>query len=269
MLVFPQLSTGASVQYPVGRQISQRSIQCKMEDGTLLAMADGSAYFLKWRIELKDLSDQEATVLTDFFAETQGNLRPFVFLDPTTNLLLWTEDFTKAAWTTSGVTLNPSAADPYNGSRATRVINATSSSQSITQVTQIPGLSQTCFSIFLRSASPIPVTLVRTAGSQTASIEVEAASDWTRVSLSNCCSLATDSSRYGINIPGGSTLEVFGPQVDGQKNASPYLPNNQSTANVFPNARFDMNQLDITAVGPNRNACVLEIRSRIPAGEPL
>ena len=72
-----------------------------------------------------------------------------------------------------------------------------------------------------------------------------------------------------INIASGATLEVFGPQVDAQKNASSYLPNNQSTSNAFLNARFDMNHLDIAAVGPNRNACVLEIRCRIPAGEPL
>jgi hypothetical protein len=151
MLIFPQLSTGTSAQYPIGKILSQRSVLSGMEDGTVIALSDSTANYLRWKVVLQDLSDLEAKSVTDFFVAAQGNLQPFLFLDPTSNLLLWSQDFSQSAWETVGLTFDSGVSDPFGGSCASRFYNRTAATLSVAQVSQIPGSLQTCFSVYLRA----------------------------------------------------------------------------------------------------------------------
>jgi hypothetical protein len=267
MLVFPQLTTGAAAQYPIGKQLSQRSVQSVMEDQTIVALADEAANFVRWRISLRDLSDQEANALTAFFAATQGNLLPFLYLDPTANLLLWSEDFTQSVWAGGGVSFDSAVADPLGSFRASRAQNNTAESQTIAQSTLIPGLAQVCFSVYLRSATPATATLVRTAGEQSQHAAVTVTGAWQRFYLSGDFPAATDPSSFAITIPTGTALEVFGPQLDAQVTPSTYVLSAGTPGNVYTTARFDMKQIDVTATGPNRNSCVVVIRCNLPVGD--
>src|ERR1043165_2934800 len=103
MLVFPQLVSGATAQYPIHRQIVRRSIRSSMEDGTTIRLADTNGSSIRWRIAFRDLSDEEVTSLRAFFTLTQGNLHPFLFLDPVANLLTSSEDLSHSAWDASGL----------------------------------------------------------------------------------------------------------------------------------------------------------------------
>lgn len=266
MLIFPQLSTGASTQYPVGKKVSLRSVQSAMADGTIISLADTCATYLRWKIVLQDLTDLEATALSNFFAATQANLQPFLFLDPTANLLLWSNDFTQNAWTKAGVTFDPTIEDPFGGSSATRANNQTAAGLSIAQQSQIPGSVQTCFSIYMKADAPITITLMVSAGSQSQSVEASVTTNWQRFYISGALAGATGTLQFAINLPAGVSVALFGPQVDAQVTPSRYVATS-GWCGVCTNARFDGNQLDRVATGPNRNSCVTFVRCNLPGGE--
>lgn len=266
MLVFPQLSTGASAQYPILKQFSQRSLQSAMEDGTLVVLPDSDGDYLRWRIAFRDLSDQEAGSLSDFFAATQGSLLPFLYLDPTANLLRWSEDYSRSCWTTAGISLESDILDPIGGSCASRATNNGAMPLVIAQDTQIPGLVQACFSVYLQAVAPLSVTLSRKAAGQSQDITVLVGSHWQRFSVSGSLPSVSDASQFAITVPAGASVDLFGAQVDAQLNPSEYVLG-EGIGGVYTAARFDMRRLNVTATGPNRNDCVVSVRANLPAGE--
>jgi hypothetical protein len=266
MLVFPQLPTGASAQYPFTRQLTQRSIRSAMEDGTNIALADSAADHLRWRIGFRDLSDQEASSLNTFFISTQGNLLPFLFMDPAVNLLEWSEDFSRSSWQTTGLSFDKAIPDALGGNRAVRAHNGGAATVSIAQQTQIPGLVQTCFGVYLRATVPVTATLDRTCGVQSQTLAVRVTPAWQRFCLSGQLSGITDISRFAVTIPASSAVELFGPQLDAQVNPSPYMLSN-GRSGVFTGARFDMKQMDVRSTGPNRNDCFVYVRANLSAGD--
>ena len=266
MLIFPQLSTGSAAQYPLAKSVSQRSVQAAMEDGTIIALADSSATYLRWKIKLRDLSDQEAKSFTDFFAATLGNLLPFLFLDPTGNLLLWSGDFSKSAWQTAGVAFDLALADPMGGNCAVRAHNQSASPLSVAQQCQVPASVQTCFSVYLRADTESTVTLTFCAGSRSQSVSAAVTTNWQRFSVSGMFAGVTDLLQFAITLPAGVSVDLFGPQVDAQVTPSRYVQTN-GRSGVYTNARFDCTQIDRIATGPNRNTCVVFVRNNLPAGE--
>jgi hypothetical protein len=239
-----------------------------MEDGTTIAVADPEANFLRWRMEFRDLSDQESASLVNFFTATQGNQLAFTFLDPTANLLQASEDFAASGWASGGLAFNAAVADPFGTSKASRVHNSSSAMQTLRQTTQVPGLAQVCFSVYLRAASPTGVTLTRSAGTQSQGVAAAVTAAWQRFYLSGSLAGASDNSTFAIAIPAGAVVEVFGPQVDAQVTPSMYVMSTSQNG-VYTNARFDMPQLDLVATGPNRSACAVYVRTNFTAGESL
>ena len=266
MLIYPQLSSGTAAQYPIGKAVSHRSVKSMLEDGTVIALADRFANYIQWRMIYRDLTDREAGSLSDFFSATQGNLQPFLFLDPTANLLQSSSDFTRNPWLSDGIRFDSAAADPFGGAGAFRANNNSSTDLSVAQDTRIPGAAQVCFSVYLRGNSSVVSSLTRTAGSQSATTPVNITTKWQRVYLSDCLPNVNDLSRFAIVIPSGTAIEMFAPQVDAQISPSTYVASSNSCG-VFTNARFDMKQLTIIATGPNRNACAVSVRCNLPAGD--
>lgn len=266
MLVFPQLSTGASVQYPAGRKVSQRSVQSATEDGTIISLADTCSTYLRWKIMLEDLTDQEATAYSTFFEATQGSLQPFLFLDPAANLLIQSEDFTESAWTAPAVAFDSAVSDPFGGSGAQRAHNQTSNILTIAQQSQIPSCVETCFSVYLRSDAPASATLTVSVSSQSQYLVVETNALWQRCYLAASFPGATGALDYTIQISAGCSVDLYGPQVDAQVSPSHYVATSGSSG-VYPSARFDAANIERIVTGPNRNTCVMYIRCNLPGGE--
>lgn len=266
MLIFPQLSTGAITQYPTNRTLSQRTLQSVMEDGTIIALADVAACYLQWRAAFKDLSDPEASALGNFFAATQGNVQPFLFLDPLTNLLLWSEDFSQNVWQTTGLSFDSGIVDPFGGAKAFCAHNNSQANLAVVQQSQIPGAAQVCFSVYLRADNPASTSLAISAGGNSQSVTAALTSAWQRFSVAGNVPAATACWQFSISAPAGTSLEIFGPQVDAQVNPSAYVTSTGQSG-VYAGARFDMKQMDMIATGPNRSACVMSIRCNLPGGE--
>lgn len=266
MLIYPQLSTGATAQYPITKTVSQRAIKSVMEDGTCISCPDRSAWYVTWRIPYEDLSIPEAESLESFFLSTQANLQPFVFLDPTTNLLSWSEDYTQAVWGGTAFSFQSGIDDPTGAFHGTRARSTTSHDQSLIQTTAIPGCALTCFSVYLRAAEPTSLQLIRTAGALIQTTTIVATTTWQRYSLTGSFPLSSDPSSYGVVVSAGVSIDIFGAQVDAQSTAAEYVQTTQATG-VHTNARFEMPQLEMIATGPNRNACVVTVRANVPTGD--
>jgi hypothetical protein len=260
MLTFPQLSTSASVQYPIAKRVSRRAVQSVMEDGTAISLADASASYERWKLTFRELSDQEASSVSSFFSTASGCLMPFLFLDPTTNLLSWSSDLTQSAWQQGSLAVESTFSDPLGGKSAFRITNTAGNAVSIAQSTQIAGSLQTCLSVYLRADTPVNVTMFRSAGAASCSKLIPVTPQWARYSLSNTFPAVTDVSTYSLSIPSLGSVNMFGPQVDGQLIPAVYIPTT-SGCGIHVNARFDMDELTITATGPNRNACDIYIRT--------
>lgn len=215
---------------------------------------------------LQDLTDQEAAAYTSFFTTTQGSLHPFLFLDPTANLLLWSEDFTQSAWTAPGLTLDPAIADPFGGAAAQRAHNQAEAPLTIAQQSQMPGSVQTCFSVYLRADAPLSITLTISANNQSQSMTADVTTVWQRFYVTAVFPGATNTLNYGITVPTGASVELYGPQVDAQVTPSSYVATSGSSG-VYSNARFDATDTERIATGPNRNTCVMYIRCNVPGGD--
>jgi hypothetical protein len=99
MLYYPQLSTGAVSQFPVMRATNMRTVANQLPSGYTIRMADTGAQKVQWRLRYSALTNGELASIESLFAASEGQLNTFTFLDPTSNLLMWSEDWTQTVWT--------------------------------------------------------------------------------------------------------------------------------------------------------------------------
>src|SRR5579871_5110583 len=98
MLIYPQLASGALSQFPIKRQRRLRTVTNLAADGSSVKLADTHGAYVEWNLEYAGLTDAELGSLEQFFAAAEGSLNAFTFLDPTDNLLAWSNELTNAAF---------------------------------------------------------------------------------------------------------------------------------------------------------------------------
>jgi hypothetical protein len=258
MLVFPQLVTGASALYPVLKRQRMRTVVNVLGDGSKVVLADGDAALVEWELHANGLTAAEWNAIESFFEQTSGRWQTFTFLDPTGNLLAFSEELSSAAWTCgASVELTAGVADPLGTTRATTLVNAGASAAGISQVLQVPGNFQYCLSAWVRSSAGSSVTLM--AGSSTST--APASTVWSRVALavSRGSSSAT-SVTFGLQVPAGGTGAVFGLQVEAQLAPSDYKMTGAG-GDVYAQARFASDQLTVTAQGTDVYDAIIRIVS--------
>jgi hypothetical protein len=254
MLAFPQLSSGAQAQFPIARKRVLRTVVNRAPDGRAVKLPDVTGGRIEWSLEYGGLTDAEAGALRAFFDLTEGSLESFTFLDPTANLLAWSDQLDDDVWTAGPLlTLTFGIDDPRGGTKAWQLNNPAAGAQSITQTLQVPGEFTYCISVYARSATPATVTLLLDTGRAPRAIS----STWTRVTFAANGTAGAESVIFGFEIPAGAGVDVFGMQVEAQPAASPYHPS--ITGGVYPDARFRDDVLAITAVSLGQHACTLNI----------
>ena len=262
MRVFPQISTGAMAQYPIRRRRSERAILNLSEDGTVIALWDESASQVKWDLRFSGLTDQETANITSFYEMCEGPLQPFLFLDPAANLFTYSEDFTQPVWQESTLlSLAPGITDPYNTSRATGVTNNSLADLSLTQTSAIPGSVTCAFSVYARSDQPTTLVLTRTDGSTVESLSIQLSAVWTRYSLNtsfaSSISLSCD---FSAALGPGQTVDLFGFQLEPQPLPGLYVMS-AASAGIYPNSRFDAQQITAISTGPGESSLAVSILS--------
>lgn len=254
MLAYPQLSTGAQAQFPITRRRRLRTVVNRAADGRTIKLPDPVGSQTEWTLEYAGLNDAEAQSLRQFFDLTEGSLQAFTYLDPTANLLAWSDQLDDDVWTpgpllvvTAGIT------DLRGGTKAWQLNNPAGGAQSITQTLQVPGDYTYCISVYARSETPVITTLLLGTDRESRKLTGQ----WTRITLAGTGPAGAETVDFGIEVPGGASINIFGMQVEAQPAASPYHPS--TLGGVYADARLRDDVLAITAVSPGQHACTVNI----------
>ncbi len=263
MLYYPQLTTGAVSQFPVTRSTQMRTVSNQLASGFTIRMEDAGAQKAQWRLQYSGLSDGERSSIESLFEASEGQLNTFTFLDPTDNLLMWSEDWTQAVWTPDPLLqVTGGISDPIGGTYAMQLTNTGQTTQQIVQSTGGPSSFLYCFSVYVRSAVPGAVQLVVAATGQTSLTPVTTGSSWRRVTASGRLSVQQDGISFGVQLPAGAQVDVFGAQVEAQPAAGLYKKT-VDLGGVYPIARFSSDLLSFVANAPNQNSCQLGLISSL------
>src|SRR5690348_1963307 len=150
--VYPALATGAYAQFPICKRTVVRTVKNAMPGGQTIKAADPGAGCTKWSLRYADITDEERGSLEEFFRSVEGRLKPFVFVDPTANLIGWSERLDEAVWE-KGLVLSLSKTNVAAGVQSWLLENNGAGSQRFEQTVPAPaGLTYT-FSALIRPVS--------------------------------------------------------------------------------------------------------------------
>jgi hypothetical protein len=246
---FPQLSTGTISQYPLTKKIVTRTVTNALEDGSTIRLADPVSK-IQWDLSYAGLSQSEWTALSTFFSEVQGGLQTFTFVDPTGNLLSWSEDFSQTVWAKDPlIVVATGIVDPVQGTSASAVTNTAQVAQGIAQAIPAPGSYNYCFSVYLRCAQACSVSLRCLANGVEQDAPNLVGSEWARFTLSVALAGSANGVTFGITIPAGIALDVYGIQVEAQPAAGAYKKTSEQ-GGVYLNSRFAQDQLPFSVDAP-------------------
>jgi len=247
MLVFPQLSTGASAVYPVSRKTNLRTVVNTLADGSAVVYSDPDAAFTEWELHATGLSAVEWGAIDTLFQAMAGQWQSFTFLDPVGNLLADSELLSAGAWTNGPlVALTAGIGDPLGTTRASRAINSGGAAQAVAQVLTVPGNFKYCLSIWARTIGGSNVTLTASTTGGSAAKTFSLSTAWQRISLAVSLGQNTTSMTFGAQLDAGASVDLFGMQVEAQLAASDYKKTG-TQGGVYANARFSEDGLTVKA----------------------
>ena len=192
----------------------------------------------------------------------EGRLNTFTFLDPTDNLLMWSEEWTNPVWTADPLLqLVTGVQDPLGSTNATQLTNTGQTTQRIMQ--NIAGASwfQYCFSVYLRSSISSVVQMVASAGGHDLFTVISTGPAWIRAVASGSLAVVQDGLAFGIQLPAGASIQAFGAQVEAQTAAGEYKKT-VDLGGVYSNTRFDSDSLTLSTNAPNQNSGTISLYSR-------
>jgi hypothetical protein len=254
MLTYPQLSSGALSQLPVRKRRRCRTVVTTTADGRRLKYSDSGGGSTEWRLDYESLSDAEANELQSFFEASEGSLASFTFLDPTGNLFAWSDELLHAVWTRGPMLqLTGGVADPLGGQRAWSVVNAGGAPQSLLQTLAVPCGYTYCISAYMRCAAGGHVRLMIGDAGQDRLLT----SAWQRVVFGNTGGGGDDPLSFGVEIPAGESVSLFGLQVEAQAGASSYKATTRG--GVYEGARFAQDSFRLATLGLDQNSCSVQI----------
>jgi len=240
-----------------------RTVANQLASGFTIRMEDIGAQKVQWQLRYSSLTDGERSSIESLFEASEGQLNTFTFLDPTDNLLMWSEDWTQAVWTADPLLqVIGGVSDPMGGNDAMQLTNTAQTTQQIVQTTGGPSSFLYCFSVYVRSAVPATIQLVLTATGQTSLIPVTTGSSWLRVTTSGRLSVVQDGISFGVQLPAGVQVDAFGAQVEAQPGAGLYKKT-IDLGGVYSQARFSSDLLSFAADAPNQNSCQLGLISNL------
>ncbi|MEZ5398302.1 MAG: hypothetical protein R2729_01455 [Bryobacteraceae bacterium] len=262
MPYFPQLLSGSVAQFPLARWTMTRTINGETIARERTATADTAGRRTRWQLLLSGLTAEERNAIETLFRTCEGRLRPFVFADPSGNLLANHLDLSSSPWQSDPqlqwVSDLPDAA---GGTSALQATNTGSIAGSCRQAIDVPGEYVCSFSVYARSTASSSLTLSRSGGTNTDSRVYPVGQDWRRLAFSSKLPASTGPCAFAIHVPGTATVELFGAQVDAQPFPSIYR-RSDAHSRLYSHAYFAQDSLDIVADGVDSFSLQLLIESR-------
>lgn len=259
MPFYPQLSSGNLLQFPLAKQLRRRIVENRLLDGSRIVQLSAEPLSRRWALSYSELSDAERTLLNQFHTAMEGRLRTFSFLDPTGNLLKWSEKLTNTVWSkAAGLEIVEGISSPNGSNRANRLNNPTSVTQQLKQTVSASGLFNYCFSFQARAAESTVVDILLGDGLNTISSNVRLETTWNKYWVSGSLQSSSDTVHFGIELPAGTSIEVFGMQSAAQIGPGEYLKTQAASA-VYEKVRFADDQFSFTAQAQDNNSLTIHL----------
>jgi hypothetical protein len=240
-----------------------RTLSNELAGGNTIRMGDPSAGLVRWQLQYSNITDAEWATIEQLFAAAEGRLTTFTFLDPTDNLLMWSEDWTKPAWTAEPLlSVATGIQDPLGGSNAVQLTNTSQSTQRIVQSIAAASWFQYCFSVYMRSDVPSIVQMAISATGQESLTSISTGPTWGRAVKSGSLSVSQHGIGFGVQLPAGARIQAFGAQVEAQMAAGQYKKT-IDRGGVYAKTRFDSDALSLNTNAPNQNAGTVSLYSNL------
>ncbi len=194
MLYYPATHNRRRFSIPSDTEYANlRTVANQLASGFTIRMADTGAQKVQWQLRYSGLTDTERAAIESLFEASEGQLNTFTFLDPTDNLLMWSEDWTQAVWTPDPLLqVTGGVPDPLGGSDGMQLTNTGATTQQILQSTTGPSSFLYCFSVYVRSAAPATIQLVVAATGQSALTAINTGTSWKRLTTSGSLAVQQD-----------------------------------------------------------------------------
>lgn len=266
MVYFPQINANLILtQVPYGTSLEFENIDVPVETGMVwsypLRGAGLSGYpsgsLGKFNVNFSNISDAEVNLLYTFFQSVRGKWGSFRFLDPSGNLLSYSQDFTNAAWVKT-LTVTTGQPDP---SGHTLGCSLTAGHMQSIAGPSDGGLSGfvMCASIWLKAVSGSVAATIGFIDETTSTAYTQqftvASGAWTRISK-NLVLPTNNQFVFYLNLSGSAY--GFGAQVSPMKGEGAYACT-PGAYGYHANCRFDTDVFNIQAVGPNQNQLQLPV----------
>jgi hypothetical protein len=258
-LIFPQLQSGAVAQLPLARLESYRTLRNALSDGSVIQISDTGFEEVGWTLKYSELNADEVQALQSLFQSAAGRLNTFTFVDPSANLLSWSDDLTQAVWTADPELALTSVGDAFGGTAGTQIANGSAAVQSISQTTNAPGALQYCFSAYLRTDMSAAEVTFEIGG--TAVLTAAVTGTWQRRQAVATGGTGTQVV-FGLALAPGVTVQVCGLQVEAQPAVGVYK-STTATSSVFTSSRFDQDSMNVTATDAGLFGCSVRIVSQL------
>ncbi|MCC7500025.1 MAG: hypothetical protein IT160_20765 [Bryobacterales bacterium] len=243
---FPQLA-----QFPITKRRSVRTVVNESMDGTQFKARGVTSSSLQWQLSLAALNTTERDQVLALWSECRGGAIPFVFIDPTANLFLWSDDFGKQVWI-KGAGLEASG---------TSLVNSGASTERITQVLAAPAWFRYCMSFRIRGYSPMPLSALRLSDGVESRTQFGVGTDWESLAFSSAGEAPAEGVAFGVEIPPGAAVEIVEMQVEAQTGSSTYK--RTTTINgIHRAARFDAEELEVSEDGTDSSSMTVHITAR-------
>ena len=262
-IFYPQLTSGALVQYPLRKTRIARTIKNILPDGNMILLPDSGASRTIWQLEYSSLSLSDIQSLQSHFKACKGPLSAFTFIDPTGNMLVSSTDLATVAWQKSSLLqIQTGTTDPFGGTAAQTITNYGQNTQELEQVVRVPANYQYCFSLYAVAAGQNQITVFRRGPNSQESTQVTVHSGWNRLVSSGRLNDSGSALTVGISLDAGTQVQIFGMQLEAQISPSRYQPTIQ-IGGVYTNAHWATEQLQITAEGIDSYATTVSIEAAV------
>lgn len=257
MPYFPQFG-GMTTQKGYAAGLEFRTLEQITPGGKRFSRAELAAPLFQASLVYSSISDATKTALEAFFADREGQLREFTFLDPDGNLLSYSEDLTQAYWVKTNAAITPGAADPFGGTHASTVTGSAGGAAISAPFCPDGGVSGFvfCVSAWVKTATASVIRLgFDDGGAQL--VDIPTGPAWRRVTATRV--LASAGVPQAILEVGNQAVTVFGVQVSPLPGPGIYAktPGGEGLRNK---CRFATDDLALTAVGPDEWSARLTIR---------
>jgi hypothetical protein len=259
-IAFPQLSSGAQVQYPLRKRRVIQSTVNAFADGSMITSNINANTQWVWELSYTDLISADQVALQGHFAACQGPLQRFIFIDPTDNMLSNSSDLTMPAWIPDVLlSVTAGASDPMGGSTAFTLVNSGQADQQLNQQIFAPANFQYCFSLHAWASVPTSIGLgVSAISSQSQNFAI--GPNWMRLVSSPQLTDNQLSFTASIIVPPGQTVVVWGPQLEAQLSPSRYRATTAS-GGVYQNAHLLGNSVTFESQAPGLYSTVISIET--------